>query len=579
MRSTTEAQDSEPGARTIRESQGRDREGATGREGPLSWETEQEKEYEEREGRDVIEQHERKENLLTEFGKLFIQNKKKEQAARERRGVRETPKSESESEKEEEEEEQGERPRPKQKKRKFVEIILTGQMKSKVSPPQTRGKTLRDAIIVPEEAEDGGEGGQYPLLQPSAQMPLIPTQGGGHIYRPFSLTDVGTMAAQMPPLSEGGAPWMRAWTNIGSGQQLALGDFRRILASQTSPFDLAEVETRAGTSTFIDRTELSSVLLSALGDVVRVKWPTVHKTVAFAMKPDETCAAFLARAEGEYRDTTGVHHGFDPTHRSLYKAAVWAALPKSVKDAMDDNPETPHQTMIQWNRAIMHFHKKTADKVVSQASKMEELRFKLLQSQLAVSTRLETEGKDSKRSEKKQMPLQEPQIMAPLQPLPMPQAPPQNQSYPIGTGYAQAYPPPPAPYGGNPGGYVPGTPGVQGGCHYCGIAGHFIAACRSRARDQEQGTLHAPAHPRPQQGGYRGRGAPSRGVHPSRGGPTRGGYGAPQGGPGGYYPGTQRPEAHSQSQGYPPNQPPPQQFPVFGEPGYNWYPEEGQYQT
>ncbi|XP_034061791.1 neurosecretory protein VGF-like [Gymnodraco acuticeps] len=69
---------------------------------------------------------------------------------------------------------------------------------------------------------------------PARQMPLITTSQGARVYQPFSLSDLGTMSAQMPPLSQGGAPWIRSFTSLGAGQALCLGDFRRILGDQTN---------------------------------------------------------------------------------------------------------------------------------------------------------------------------------------------------------------------------------------------------------------------------------------------------------------------------------------------------------
>ncbi|KAK2915202.1 hypothetical protein Q8A73_005796 [Channa argus] len=83
---------------------------------------------------------------------------------------------------------------------------------------------------------------------------------------------------------------------------------------------------------------------------------------------EEANSAFLARAQGEWLDHTGMHLHVDQVQETMFRGAVLAGVPKTVKDAMEANPDIAGCNTETWERHLLHHLQRYVDEE-EQASK------------------------------------------------------------------------------------------------------------------------------------------------------------------------------------------------------------------
>jgi len=234
--------------------------------------------------------------------------------------------------------------------------------------------------------------GQYPLLRKAGQM-------GGEEYKPFSFADMNCILDQMqPPAEGGGGPWMSKLMKVTMGHKIAVGDWRALLCGQTSAWEMNEVESIAGTKHLPDFTSFA-LYATDIGTAMRKRYPVppgaMHSLV-FSFKEGQDITEFLTKSKDTWTDIAGSHPGSGQLHTTLFRKAVLAAVPKSVREAIETNPDLPGCTTEQWERHLKHHIKRYTGKREEEQQSTDTAQTQLLKLQLAEARkRLKDEMKDT----------------------------------------------------------------------------------------------------------------------------------------------------------------------------------------
>lgn len=191
--------------------------------------------------------------------------------------------------------------------------------------------------------------------QLNLQAPLVETVTGKK-YKPFNFTDTNTLVERLPPLAEGGANWLRKLSMLTAGHNLAMGDFRAVMARCSNSWDMLQVEQAAGTDK-LDDSESWVEYSTVIGVAMRQKWPLPKNKIqqmSCKMKPNEGPTQFIDRCKEEWTESTGIHPGTDETQQIMFRRAILACVPVKVREKMEDNPDLPGAGNNQWEGHLAH---------------------------------------------------------------------------------------------------------------------------------------------------------------------------------------------------------------------------------
>lgn len=118
-----------------------------------------------------------------------------------------------------------------------------------------------------------GPGGQFPLI-------ISPGQANPE-YRPYTMTDMAALSDKLPPLSQGGAVWIRKLLSLTAGTHLAMGDIRALITSSSSAEHLRQVENTAHTNTVPHEAALAAVSVHIFTALRTVFPPVVQALPTF----------------------------------------------------------------------------------------------------------------------------------------------------------------------------------------------------------------------------------------------------------------------------------------------------------
>lgn len=228
-------------------------------------------------------------------------------------------------------------------------------------------------------------GGMREILQPQPvsqhMFPLI-CKGpkAEEVYQPFSFTDMNGILDKMPHPSEGGGVWMAKFLQLTQGNKLAMGDWRAILEKQI-PYDIRQIETNAGTINLEDSQPFTTHA-TQLGGAMRARFPIPIDACSFTMKENEDILEFLKRCKDTWAEITGCHPGSGKWQTYQFRKAIIASMPKTVQEAMLDNPDMPGCTTEQWENHLKHNMKRHRDKERDNKEDTETARAELLKLQL-----------------------------------------------------------------------------------------------------------------------------------------------------------------------------------------------------
>lgn len=103
-------------------------------------------------------------------------------------------------------------------------------------------KNRRQSIALHTEEGEFNTEDDLPL-----SMPLLKGLKGEPVYQPYNIRDLEALVKQLPPITEGGAAWLRKLQSLTEGEELALGDFIAVGGRAMRGGGLANVEQIAGT--------------------------------------------------------------------------------------------------------------------------------------------------------------------------------------------------------------------------------------------------------------------------------------------------------------------------------------------
>ncbi|KAL3973521.1 TIMELESS-interacting protein [Sarotherodon galilaeus] len=352
----------------------------------------------------------------------------------------------------------------------------------------------------------------------SLNLPLIMGPKHEPIYRAYKIRDLDALVKQLPPITEGGARWLRKLNMLTEGEEIAIGDFRGIAGRSMLGCGLADVEEIAGTTHHANNVPYRDVQ-SDLADAVREKYPTPNTGAIpkIIWDPQHTPSEFLARAKEQWMSETGIHPGREGESRAWFRAAVLAGLPKQVRTDLEKNPDFAVADSTQWERHVTHRLMLEQDDVNKQKKELEEAQALLLKLQLAeAKIKVSDKKKEVKEAPKKIM------VVKP-QPDPVPEWPdldpnvypddrwPVNaprQRQPAGNWGAVR------PFRGRGGSARGGQRARATGnpsnmswnvCYRCGADGHWARNCPGPAQNTQQRGYQTQARGAPRgRGAYRG---------------------------------------------------------------------------
>lgn len=227
-------------------------------------------------------------------------------------------------------------------------------------------------------------------------LPLMSGPCGEPVYRAYKIRDLEALVKQLPPITEGGASWLRKLTALTEAEELALGDFRGVAGRCLLGGGLADVEGLARTTTYAHDLPLSEVQ-SALFNAVREKYPTRNTGTIpkIIWDPKDTPGEFLAKAKEQWLMETGIHPGKEGESRAWFRSAVLAGLPKQVTADLEKNPDFAVADSAQWERHVVHRLQQEQDSVNKQKKELEEAQTQLIRLQLG-------EARDKLNNKKKE---------------------------------------------------------------------------------------------------------------------------------------------------------------------------------
>lgn len=186
-------------------------------------------------------------------------------------------------------------------------------------------------------------------------MPLMKGLKGEPVYQPYNIRDLEALVKQLPPITEGGAAWLRRLRSLREREELALGDFRAVGGRAMRGGDLADVEQIAGTTCAPNYVPYERVR-NSLADAVRDKYltPNTGTSPKIVWSPEHTPREFIEHAKEQWIMQTGEHPGQEGEHRDWFRSAVLAGLPERVRADLEKNPDFAVANSTKWERHVIH---------------------------------------------------------------------------------------------------------------------------------------------------------------------------------------------------------------------------------
>lgn len=148
------------------------------------------------------------------------------------------------------------------------------------------------------------------------QYPIVATGGGDRRYKPFNVGNVTGLVQMLPPITEGGAAWLRQLDKVTSGTQLALGNFRAIAGRCITITSLEEVQVIARVVDHPDATPYCCVQ-ERVGNAIRQMYPNPNAAAIIKLdwKPDQNSRDYIEKSKEKWLQQTG----HNPTTRGLHQ--------------------------------------------------------------------------------------------------------------------------------------------------------------------------------------------------------------------------------------------------------------------
>ncbi|KAL4000625.1 nuclear receptor co-repressor 2 [Sarotherodon galilaeus] len=226
------------------------------------------------------------------------------------------------------------------------------------------------------------------------EFPLVVTAGGHMKYKPYGVGDVNALTELLPPITDGGAGWLREFDRATTGVQLALGDFRAVVARCVKGTALDDIEKIAGTALMVDSTPFCRVV-NVISHALREKYPTPNaaKILKLLWKPDQTPREYIEQAKATWALRTGQHPGKEGMQQLWFREAVLKGVPEQVRVAMLDNPDMEGAESHVWEKHLVHRLQKAHDDALAKNEDTDNMKEQLLKLQLGEMRGKATEKK------------------------------------------------------------------------------------------------------------------------------------------------------------------------------------------
>lgn len=236
------------------------------------------------------------------------------------------------------------------------------------------------------------------LLGPLGEFPLVATSGGQLKYRPYRVGDVNALINLLPPKTDGGAGWLREFDRATTGVQLALGDFRAVVARCVKGTALDDIEKMAGTALMVDSTPFCRVV-NEISVALRENYPTPNasKVLKLSWKSDQAPREYVEQAKASSALRTGQHPGREGMQQLWFREAVLKGVPEQVRSAMLDNPDMEGAESHVWEKHLVHRLQKAYDEAMSKDEDTDKMKEQLLKLQLSEAR---VKANDKKKEDK-----------------------------------------------------------------------------------------------------------------------------------------------------------------------------------
>lgn len=220
-------------------------------------------------------------------------------------------------------------------------------------------------------------------LELAGEFPLVVTSGGQMKYKPYGVGDVNALTDLLPPITDGGAGCLKEFDRATTRVQLALGDFRAVVARCVKGTALDDTEKLAGTAMVVDSIPFCRVVNAISGALLeRYPTPNASKILKLVRKPDQSPRDFIEQAKAMWALRTGHHPGKEGMQQLWFREAVLKGVLEQVRAAMVDNPDMEGAESHVWEKHLVHRLQKAYSEAISKHEDTDKMKEQLLRFQL-----------------------------------------------------------------------------------------------------------------------------------------------------------------------------------------------------
>ncbi|XP_062255091.1 uncharacterized protein LOC133964835 [Platichthys flesus] len=171
-------------------------------------------------------------------------------------------------------------------------------------------------------------------------LPVV-VRGQNLEYRPWQTTDMSNIIEKLPILQDGAHSWISKLEEIMVGEQLAMGDIKRLLANLLGVHAMGDILQKAGLNQYVGTAVNDSELFCAnRGRVCRALKETfltnVHpdNILIEPLGQEENPRAYVSRAHQVWRNVTGNDPDLNQMEQSILRAKIQKGLPLPVRSKL-----------------------------------------------------------------------------------------------------------------------------------------------------------------------------------------------------------------------------------------------------
>ena len=175
---------------------------------------------------------------------------------------------------------------------------------------------------------------------PKKMLPIV-VRGQNLEYKPWQTTDMSSIVEKLPTIQDGAHSWISKLEEIMVGEQLAMGDIKRLLANLLGVHAMGDILQKAGLDQYVGTAVNDSELFCAnRGRVCRAlkeTFPTNLHPDNILIEPlgqEENPRAYVSRAHQVWRNVTGNDPDLNQMEQSILRAKIQKGLPLTVRSKL-----------------------------------------------------------------------------------------------------------------------------------------------------------------------------------------------------------------------------------------------------